>query len=136
MKTLLLCVLCVLCGCVSNPGFDESIPEWHGKRAYHVRVEVSDPGCHIEVNGQLATTLTNTVGEILVWAHTDGNIHDKYLLVVANPVKPGQHQQRKIFRDGDGVPHSLYFDLNLVPGSLPDLFGNKNVNINVNSNEK
>lgn len=134
MKALLLCALCVLCGCHINPGYDESIPEQRGQRAYHVHVEVSDPGCHIEVNEQLVATLAEKTGEITVWAHDDGNIHEKYLLIVANPVKPGQHQQRKIFFEHAAVPRSLYFDLNLVPPP-PDT-GNKNVNINANFNHR
>jgi hypothetical protein len=87
---------------------------------YRVGVEVSDPGCRIEVNEELVATLTNTtVGEIILWGYRDGRFRENQSVrIVANPVKSGQHQQVKTFynqREREHIPHKMYFDLNLEP---------------------
>ena len=121
----LVCI-CVV-GCESSAPLDPNARDWYdrglgnrdGYRGYHVAVEVSDPGCRIEVNGEHIATLTNTIGEIILWGDSDGRFRgDQVVKIVANPVKPGQHQQSKIFssiNDRVPVPRRLYFDLNLEP---------------------
>ena len=151
MKTVLsvACVFFILCGCETGPvsklfppepntaenrrdWWDRSLGQRDGRRGYRVPVEVSDAGCHIEINDELVATLTNRVGEIIVWAHDDGQIHESRLVIVANPVLPGQFQQRKVFLEHDRVPRRLYFDLRLAaPTNGP---GPQNVNINANIN--
>ncbi len=99
--------------------YDRALGNREGYRGYRVAVEVSDPGCRIEVNGEHVATITNKVGEIILWADADGKFRGNQVTrIVANPVKPGQHQQSKVFasvRDRVSVPHQLYFDLNLEP---------------------
>ena len=138
MKPLvLLALLTLLCGCETanlfsrdpnapkppaDPNrrdwYDRSLGERDGLRGYRVVVEVSDPGCRIEVNGEHVATLTNTLGEIILWGEPDGRFRPRrFANIIANPVHPGQHQQAKYFPAGDDrmIPRRLYFDLKLEP---------------------
>jgi hypothetical protein len=112
--------------------WDRSIRPHDGLHAYHVQVEISDPGSRIEINDEHVGTLTNTLGEIIVWGDNIGRWRKSENVIIANPVRPGQHQQRKIFHRDEDIPRRLYFDLKLVPPPAPPDSGNKNVNINVN----
>ena len=123
--TLLLLGLFCLVGCHSGKVANRDDNNWYdptlGNRdrcwGYRVAVEVSDPGCRIELNGELVATLTNTVGEIVLWGARDGKFRGKQTVrIVANPVKAGQNQQTKTFyniRERERIPRRLYFDLNL-----------------------
>ena len=117
----------IVLGCRTRPDMPAKPLSWYdpalGKRdkfwGYRVGVEVSDPGCRIELNGEHITTLTNTVGEIILWGHSDGKFRGKQVVrIVANPVKPGQSQQSKNFfniNERERIPRNIYFDLNLEP---------------------
>ena len=116
-----------LVGCETPTPSDPNARDWYdrglgnrdGYRGYRVAVEVSDPGCRIEVNEEHIATITDKVGEIILWGDSDGRFRGNQITrIVANPVKPGQHQQSKIFSSSaerTPVPHRLYFDLNLQP---------------------
>ena len=72
------------------------------------------------MNDEHVATITNTVGEIILWGYSDGRFRKEQVVrVVANPVKPDQHQQIKVFRTIAGerpkIPHRLFFELNLGP---------------------
>jgi len=123
--TAFVLALFFLVGCESPAPLDPNSRDWYdrglgerdGFRGYRVSVEISDPGCRIEVNGEHVATITNTVGEIILWGDPDGKFRgDQVVRIMANPVKPGQHQQSKVFSSLDErvpVPRRLYFDLNL-----------------------
>lgn len=111
--------------------WDRSIRPHDGLHAYRVQVEASDAGTRIEVNDEMVGTLTNTTDEIIVWGDNIGRWRQASV-VVANPVRAGQHQQRKFFAREENIPRRVYFDLNLVTPPTPADSGNKNVNINVN----
>ena len=127
MKTLLaLCVLCSLCGCelfrgATNPQqvdwYDRTLGDRDGLRGYRVRVEVSEPGSRIEVNGEHVTTLTNTTGEIILWADANGTFRDNHVTVIkAYPVHTNQFVQKLEFSSRPQrtyVPHAIYFNLSL-----------------------
>jgi hypothetical protein len=117
----------LLTGCqTSTAPTDPNAKDWYdrslGKRencwGYRVMVEVSDPGCRIELNDEHIATITNTVGEVILWGYKDGRLRQEQVVrLVANPVKPGQNQQVKVFRTVDGerakIPRRIFFDLNL-----------------------
>jgi hypothetical protein len=115
----------VFAGCQTPSPTDQNRKDWYdralGKRdncwGYRVVVEVSDPGCRIEINKEHVATLTNTVGEIILWGYSDGRFRKNQVVrIVANPVRPGQNQQTKTFFNTAGrepIPHQIYFDLNL-----------------------
>ena len=142
-RALLLVLLSIFCGCETpstlpphlQPGrvdwWDRSLGQRDGLRAYHVQVEVTEAGSKIEVNGELVTTLTNTTGEIILWADGNGTFRNNLVTVVrANPVRAGQYPQTKTFSSAlqrTYVPRQLYFNLSMVPADA-----GKNVNINVN----
>ena len=129
LSTLALLAAALLAGCQSTIApTDPTATNWYdkglGKRGncwgYRVAVEVTDSGCRIEVNDEHVTTLTETVGEIILWGYSDGKFREEQVVrVVANPVKPGQHQQTKVFRmvkrERARIPRRLFFDLNLEP---------------------
>lgn len=130
MKTLLaLCALTFFLGCESagvksifppNPErvdwWDRTLGHRDGLRAYHVQVE-SAPGSRIEVNGEHLITLTNTTGEIILWADANGTFpHDHVTIIKAYPSSSNQFLQTLTFSSvlqRTYVPHAIYFDLSL-----------------------
>ena len=117
----LLVLWLVFSGCQTNPEqvdwWDRSLGERDGLRPYHVKVEVSDPGSRIEVNGEHVVTLTNTTGEIILWADANGTFRNNHVTVVkAYPVHTNQFVQIHTFSSAlqrTYVPHAIYFNLSL-----------------------
>jgi len=120
-NVMLIASMFLFIGCQSPPTwYDRELGKRDNYWGYRVAVEVSDPGCRIEVNNEHVATITNTVGEIILWGYSDGRFRQNQLVhILAYPVKHGQYQQSKHFynrdRDREPIPHRIYFDLNLEP---------------------
>lgn len=125
MKRFLPAVIAVLLGlpgCATSKT-SESRPERgpDGTIAYMVRVEASEPGARIEVNGEDVGTAPLT---LKIFGDKDGTFHNfgRYEYVIkAYPTGHGQYVQTKVFRTGgwftseDLVPKRIFFHMGLVP---------------------
>lgn len=110
-------VATLLTGCETTPLPPGTEKGPHGTIAYHMRVEASDPGAKIEVNG---TMIGDAPLDIKVFGDKDGTFHDfgsYYYVVRGLPVASNQFAQTKIFMTGraftpqDRIPERLYFDM-------------------------
>jgi hypothetical protein len=89
----------------------------HGTMAYNVRVEASEPGARIEVNGEY---VGNAPIDIKIFGDRDGTFHDfgsYYYVIRALPVATNQYVQTRVFGTGRGfthqdhIPDRVYFDM-------------------------
>ena len=113
----------VLVGCQSLPPGAEPGP--HHTMAYIVPVDASEPGAHIEVNGQ---DMGQTPIKIKIFGDPDGTFHDfgsYYYVVRALPVATNQYEHVQFFRTGkmfageDRIPSRIFFDMNRPPPPQP-----------------
>jgi hypothetical protein len=98
-----------------------------GTVPYEVKIETSESGSRIEVDGEVQGRSPLTV---TIWGDKDGTFHgsgDGHTVFRAFPVREGQFVQTKRFLNGaqqfmfgqeDRIPKSLYFDLNQKPEGL------------------
>ena len=111
----LSCVL--IYGCASVPTADPS-----GRTL----IESEPPGARIEIGGQYVGTTPVRVNIPRVSIHQTGN----NVVVVANPIKPGQQVQRKVIAYDETTPTHMFFDMNLV--TIPN---SSTVNLNLASHQ-
>lgn len=112
--------ICLLSGCAAP-----STNLGGGKVPFAVKVETSEPGSRIEVDGDVQGHSPLTV---TIWGDSDGTFHgsgDGYTVFQAFPVREGQFVQTKRFLNGaqqfmfgqqDRIPKHIYFDLSQKPG--------------------
>ncbi len=89
-------------------------------------IESDPPGARIDIGGQYVGTTplrVNIPRQYDVYGGTYNNI-----LVVANPITPGQQVQSKMIRYDEGTPTHMFFNMNLV--SVPN---SSNLNVNLGS---
>ena len=110
--------MCILIGgCATVPTADPS-----GRTL----IESEPPGARIEVGGQYVGTTPLRVNIPRQNIYGSGN----NVLVVANPVTPGQQVQRKMITYDEVTPTHMFFDMNLV--SVPN---SSTVNLNLASQQ-
>jgi hypothetical protein len=88
-----------------------------GTIAYIVKIEATEPGAQIEVNGE---AVGRSPIDIKIFGDRDGTFHDfgSYVYVIrALPVASNQFAQTRVFQTGRGftpqdrIPNRIYFDM-------------------------
>jgi hypothetical protein len=105
-------------GCETTPLPPGTEQGPHKTIAYRVRIEASEPGARIEVNGEMTA---NTPMDLKIFGDRDGTFHDfgSYVYVIrALPLTTNQYAQSRVFGTGRGfthedkIPDKIYFDMN------------------------
>lgn len=106
-----------LTGCVNTPIDPGAERGPQGTILYKVKVEASDPGAKIEVNGDYVGEAPCT---LKIYGDPDGTFHNfgRYDYTIrAFPANSALHEKVKTFRTGgwftpeDQIPKRIYFDM-------------------------
>ena len=112
----------MIAGCVtSNDAALERGPD--GTFAYQVKIESSEPGVRIDVNGESVGKTPMTLKIFGDRDHTFHNFGSYDFIVKAFPPGTGRDPQTKIYKTGalfaaeDKIPESIYFDFSPPPST-------------------